>query len=91
MTAPAGALRFFPTWAIFPFCNRTSVLVSVPLVTVRTVAFLMSVGFALCLIGCCAPSAEAPPGGENFLRDNEGLIGPGELDPRARHFFLAQG
>src|ERR1043165_3553771 len=38
--APAGADRFLPSCAIFPFCSRTSVFSRRPLVTVRTVAFL---------------------------------------------------
>src|ERR1041385_2859082 len=41
--APAGAFRFGPTAAIFPFRKSTSVFVSVPCETVSTVAFLIKV------------------------------------------------
>ena len=41
--APAGAVRFLPICAILPFCRSRSVFSSLPLVTVRIVAFLISV------------------------------------------------
>src|SRR5689334_24649679 len=56
--APAGAVRFLPIWAIFPFCSNTSVFCRVPLVTVSTVAFFINVGPAFAP-GCCAPATDA--------------------------------
>src|SRR5690606_28143619 len=46
VVAPAGARSPVPIAAIFPPCSRTSVSVSVPLVTVSTVAWVISVGGA---------------------------------------------
>ena len=61
VTAPAGALSPLPIRAILPFSSSRSVLVSVPFVTVRMVAFLMSVGGTALFAGaaCCAAAGTA--------------------------------
>jgi hypothetical protein len=56
--APAGAARLLPMFAIFPFWISRSLFASVPFVTVRMVAFLMSV-VPLAGTACCAGSVEA--------------------------------
>ena len=52
--APAGAAMFLPTCAILPPESSTSVLASVPRVTVITVAFLIRIGAATTECVACA-------------------------------------